>query len=484
VVKLKRYIERRTISTIPGVPTPTPPPVDESDAASASDAASNATVVTNITYPDVGDFLYGKQFQSYIAVCVCVQQLAICTVFLSFIGENLLAVLERLDAAPWLDSHAMVTTLALPAVLSLSFLPNLRSLSPVMAAGTILMLLGFGSLAVVGGIEWADRPEPPTVNPPQVPLAICAILYSYEGICLVLPIESAMKEPKDFQKAFVWSMATVATILAAVASLSVLAFGNVTNGSITAFLLDFYRHDPSITWWLMLANTAVSISILLTYPIQLFPALELMGPWLSRNMIFGKKAGLGADVAEESDLLGFEPLPPLPEHDTASLDSIPSQHDYGDYDDVKNDENGDSDDGMEDDLSRTMVSSVTTFFPEMTMPGDSPQLRLVLVFLTYFVAVVIPDVQTLISLAGAVAGSSTALLIPPIMELAWIRHLQRDAKDEVHQVDETGWFMAYRCTDKFLWEKVKSWFLLVIGVIFMAIGTFASMADIVRIYAN
>jgi hypothetical protein len=267
--------------------------------------------------------------------------------------------------------------------------------------------------------------------------------------------------------------------------LSVLAFGNVTNGSITAFLLDFYRHDPSITWWLMLANTAVSISILLTFPLQLFPALELMGPWLARSKFFGKKAGLGADVAEESDLIGFEPLPPLPEHDTASLDSIPSQHDYGDYDDVKNDEeDGGSDDGIEDDLSRTMVSSVTTMFPEMTMPGDSPALRLALVFLTYAVAVLIPDVQTLISLAGAVAGSSTALLIPPIMELAWIRHIQRDAKDQRHEVDETRWFMAYRCTDKYLWEKFKSWFLLLIGTVFMVFGTYASIADIVRIYAH
>jgi proton-coupled amino acid transporter len=169
VVKLKRYIERVT-------PTPTPPPpVDESDNASASDAASAATATTNITYPDVGDFMYGKQFQSYIALCVCVQQLAICTVFLSFIGENLLAVLERLNAASWLDSHTMVTTLALPAVLSLSFLPSLKSLSPVMAAGTVLMILGFVALGVVGGLEWADRPETPTMNPPQIPLAVCYV---------------------------------------------------------------------------------------------------------------------------------------------------------------------------------------------------------------------------------------------------------------------------------------------------------------------
>jgi hypothetical protein len=291
-----------------------------------------------------------------------------------------------------------------------------------------------------------------------------------------------MKEPKDFEKAFVWSMISVAMILASVSSLSVLAFGNVTNGSITAFLLDAYRDDPSITWWLMVANTAVSISILLTYPLQLFPALELMGPWFSRTVVGGKK--IGDDVEEETDLAGFEPLPPLPEHDTASLDSIPPQHDYGDYDNVKNDETGDSDDGVEDDLSRTMASSVITFFPEMTMPGDSPLLRLVLVLLTYFVAVIIPDVQTLISLAGAVAGSSCALLIPPMLELAWIRHLQRDAKETLHQVDETGWFMAYRCADKYVWEKVKSWCLIVVGLIFMAIGTAASIADIVRIYSK
>jgi hypothetical protein len=78
VVKLKRYIEQRQTPNTPGGPLATPPQVELSDAASASDAASNATIATNITYPDVGDFLYGKQFQSYIAVCVCVQQLAIC----------------------------------------------------------------------------------------------------------------------------------------------------------------------------------------------------------------------------------------------------------------------------------------------------------------------------------------------------------------------------------------------------------------------
>ena len=41
------------------------------------------------------------------------------------------------------------------------------------------------------GKEWDARPdELPELHVPQMPLAACAILYSYEGICLILPIVS------------------------------------------------------------------------------------------------------------------------------------------------------------------------------------------------------------------------------------------------------------------------------------------------------
>jgi proton-coupled amino acid transporter len=154
--------------------------------------------------------------------------LAICTVFLSFIGENLLAVLQRLG---WHNvGHATVITLALPPVLLLSFSPNLKTLAPVMMVATAHLLGTFCALAVVIVMAWADRPdEVPEWNVASAPLALCAILYSYEGICLILPVESAMKEPQHFQAVFSAAMGTVAVIFAAVASSCVLAFGQVTN---------------------------------------------------------------------------------------------------------------------------------------------------------------------------------------------------------------------------------------------------------------
>jgi proton-coupled amino acid transporter len=218
IVRLKRFIERQRIAI-----------VADGDLDLASDLQSNKSYASSqLTYPEVGEWFFGLRFHSFVAASICTQQLAICTVFLSFIGENLLAVLQRLG---WHNvGHATVITLALPPVLLLSFSPNLKTLAPVMMVGTALLLGTFCALAVVIAMVWADRPDKvPEFSVASAPLALCAILYSYEGICLILPVESAMKEPQHFQAVFSAAMGTVAVILATVASSCVLAFGQVTN---------------------------------------------------------------------------------------------------------------------------------------------------------------------------------------------------------------------------------------------------------------
>jgi proton-coupled amino acid transporter len=55
----------------------------------------------------------------------------------------------------------------------------------------------------------------PELKPPGVPLAFCAILYSFEGINLILPVESAMQEPKEFECVFVKAALSVMLILIA-----------------------------------------------------------------------------------------------------------------------------------------------------------------------------------------------------------------------------------------------------------------------------
>mmetsp|Transcript_28039 Transcript_28039/g.68111 ORF Transcript_28039/g.68111 Transcript_28039/m.68111 type:complete len:446 (+) Transcript_28039:881-2218(+) len=443
-----------------------------------------------------------------------------------------------------------------------------------MMAGTVLIMAGFASLGMIGVLEWQNRPSPdewPTLNPVKSPMALCGILYSFEGICIILPVESAMQEPRKFLSAFVISMSIVTALLCGVAGLSVIAFGEVSNGSITAFLLEEYGDVDSLKFWLMVSNLLVSISIILTYPLQLFPAVELIAPMVQKyNQRHGRKCGgrcfsVGGkssvagsnddDDDDEYDLNGFEPLEEIPEHDVASLASLPSQHhDYGTLggkdtegtgEGLKNNEDTEDADasGAAHSISRlsSMGQSVVEYInPEMQLPGDSPLLRACLVLGTYTVALVVPNVEALVSLAGAIAGSSTALLIPPILDLALIRHLeQRDEKREMQSIDsgtndppsismlmpewEGGPSLASKSTllktdtafsgvsgkdaaplisttgsprhhhrhhvrkrnrnpNKYLHRKILSWCLLVLGIIFAMFGSYFSVQDIIRIY--
>jgi proton-coupled amino acid transporter len=268
-------------------------------------------------------------------------------------------------------------------------------------------------------------------------------------------------------------MTVVACIFSSFGAICVHVFGNVTNGSITAFLLQTYGQDESITFWIMVANAAVSLSILFTYPLQLWPALELVAPWVQQKINPGQE--------DEKDLSGFqfEPLPPLLEHQaTTNFEEMVTEHDYSNAaaGTTEQEEQNGGDDASAEDEERSMISRVTAnVFPALTMPGDSPLLRASLVLLTYLVAVVVPNVQSLISLAGALAGSSTALLIPPALELAYLRHLERDG-------DDGGKSSFFVPKDKWKLERIKCYFLILMGFIFCVIGTAASLRDIISIY--
>ena len=110
------------------------------------------------------------------------------------------------------------------------------------------------------------------------------------------------------------------------------------------------------------------------------------------------------------------------------------------------------------------------------------------------------------------AGSSTALLIPPILELAWIQTLEEhtvtkstettsghDAATVPDTVDSSivmtppgSPFVGRRLQKKeyvpfggkYWASKIKCYFLFAIGFIFAGIGTYASLMDIVRIYSG
>jgi proton-coupled amino acid transporter len=493
IVKIKRYIERVNIHNNT---------VNETESTSQTYSLASSA----LTYPNVGEWAYGDNFAKFVSGCICSQQLAICTVFFSFIGENIYAVCELVPKLipSVFYSHIGVMTVALPFVMGLSFIPSLNALTPIMAVGTFLLFAGFGVLSYIIAIEWEDRPtEPVEIQWKSAPLALCAILYSYEGICLILPIESSMAEPRKFKKVFWYAMASIALILATVSNVCVYAFGEVTNGSITAFLLEKYEDDNTVILFVMIANTAVSLSVLFTYPIQIFPVIEILGPEFPRfwsKLMGGPDIGL-ADDENEHDLTGFEPMPPLPEHDVADHDT-----DFDNFIDLSNRDdfvNENKQAGVVEQqpqdwlgLRSSYMSNITEVFPQWSGQSCNLILRMLLVVLTFLVAVVVPNVQALISLAGAIAGSSSALLIPPMLELALIEHLEatsnemsaassspRPLRSLSAQQPGFMWKLGgHNLSGKHWKKKLRCYILFWLGFIFFLIGTYASFSNIVMIW--
>jgi proton-coupled amino acid transporter len=109
--------------------------------------------------------------------------------------------------------------------------------------------------------------------------------------------------------------------------------------------------------------------------------------------------------------------------------------------------------------------------------------------------VAVPNVQALISLAGAIAGSSSALLIPPMLELALIEHLATTSSGmnitsspkplpslSAEQPDFMWKLWGHDLSGKHWKKKLRSYILFWLGFVFFLIGTYASLSNIVMIW--
>jgi Transmembrane amino acid transporter protein len=376
---------------------------------------------------------------------------------------------------------------------------------------------------------------------------------------------------RHFIPTFAIAMLTSATIFATLSYFCVTTFGPITNGSITAFLLQKYGHydhttndandhgdnlthigrrflqdtpeqqqqqQPYLMDWLLAANAAVSLSVLITYPLQIFPALELAEPILNPK----------STTAAQRDAHRLELIPQQDdddnddndhhhddENDNLSNHASPKQDTASgdDKDKTKKRYNDKSDDdrlpfqmvphhqqppsrrggarggasntdkmnglaaakGRENDTTTTS-SSTTTISMEISATADesntiavtshtdidkddedsdgnnnvaSVKTRIILVLLTFVVAVAVPNFQVLISLAGALAGSTVALLIPPALEIAWLFKCQEATT-------------STQTPSRFTRDLIRCYLLFALGLLFLCIGTGASLLDIYETY--
>lgn len=106
------------------------------------------------------------------------------------------------------------------------------------------------------------------VNWSKLPIFFGMAVYCYEGIGLVIPIESSMKNPNRYLTLLFSAMATISLLLISFGSIGYVAYGDDTQGIITT--------DLPADILTLLVRVFICFSLLMSFPIQLFPVVEII----------------------------------------------------------------------------------------------------------------------------------------------------------------------------------------------------------------
>lgn len=325
--------------------------------------------------------------RSMVNVFLLMTQFGFCCVYFVFVATSLQEVLRgagvELSVYVWLS-------ILLPVMVLYNFIRSLRMLA---LASTVANLLQTSGMVLIFYNLLQDMPaiseRPMHLGWSRLPIYFGTVIYAFEGIGIVLPLENEMKTPADFggiNGVLNTGMIIVVCLYTAIGFFGFLKYGSDVKGSIT---LNF---PPSPLNEVIRAIFA--ISIFLSYALQMYVPVQIIWPAVVRRF--------GLDQGKYSP--------------------------------------------------RTVV-----FFEYLV--------RSLLVFMTFILAVAVPRLDLFIPLVGALASSSLALILPPLLELFTLWEGDQG---------KLVW----------TWLWLKNVFISVIGVLGFVTGTFVTITEIVKTFSH
>jgi proton-coupled amino acid transporter len=389
----------------------------------------NRRVADAATYGEVALYSLGASGQRIVDFFVVLSQLSICLVSFSFVSDNLNAFWPTISQRLW------IVFILIP-LLGLIRLRTLHLLAPFSLAATVMLVVGVFLIVLDCVGHWSERPRNIALPPPdltRLPVFFGTVMYCFVGIGLVLPMENQMSDPEQFPRVLGMAMVAVLFTYVVVGQLSLLSFGDIDNGSITAFLEE--RRGAGIVADML--NFMVSASVMLTFPLQFQPAIEVMERQCGYTALDGAGYSLdnGNDAADGADAEGAFGI--IDEEQEGLVALSP-----GGATQIVGRESGNAADVASESQSSvaTRTLRTQTVYSEPSGPpqclantiiGRMPvpwnwltsraSFRMFVASCVAAVAAFVPQVSLAISLAGSTSACILALVVPPVMDLMLIR---------------------------------------------------------------
>ncbi|KAL8854191.1 MAG: hypothetical protein Q9221_000905 [Calogaya cf. arnoldii] len=224
------------------------------------------------SFGDMGGILYGKWLRTLILSSVALSQVGFVSAYIVFTSENLRAfILAVSDCRTWIDIKFMVL-MQLITFLPLSLIRDISALSLTAYIADFFILLGLVylyyydifTIAINHGVS-----DIVNFNPHNWSLFIGTAIFTFEGVGLIIPIQESMRQPKKFPPVLAAVMIIITIVFVSMGALSYAAFGSSTK---TVVLLNLPQDDKFVN----AVQFLYSLAILLSTPLQLFPAIRIM----------------------------------------------------------------------------------------------------------------------------------------------------------------------------------------------------------------
>lgn len=225
----------------------------------------------NASYGEMGRLIFGKTFQGLINFSLVISQIGFASAYIVFVSENIKAFIEAVSACRATVEIKWVILIQMIIFLPISLYRNINNIQKMALVADLFICLGLIYLYYYDIKTIATRhgfADFQNFNPASWTLLIGTAIFTFEGVGLIIPIQSGMREPQKFPKVLATVILIIGVVFISMGALSYAAYGSNTK---TVILLNMPQDNKLVNTVQFLYSSAILLSI----PLQIFPAIEI-----------------------------------------------------------------------------------------------------------------------------------------------------------------------------------------------------------------
>lgn len=223
------------------------------------------------SFGDIGGLLYGKYMRGIILFSIVLSQIGFAAAYIVFTSQNLQAFILAVSHCRTMIDIKYMILMQLVIFLPLSLIRDISKLGATALIADLMILLGliylyyYDIFTLISNHGVSDIA---LFNPRDWTLFIGTAIFTFEGIGLIIPIQESMRKPQQFPPVLAGVMILITVVFVSMGALSYAAYGSNTK---TVVILNLPQGNKFVNG----VQFLYSLAILLSTPLQLFPAIRI-----------------------------------------------------------------------------------------------------------------------------------------------------------------------------------------------------------------